>query len=68
MTLHEQALLLAHLDVEHEPYILQPRLRQILEQIRKPGHGLVGLLQRPELAYKIVVAVDELLVTPKTAL
>jgi hypothetical protein len=57
-----------YLDVQHHPDVFQSGLRKILEKVSKTRHWLMRLIQRSQLAQKLVVAVDELLIPAKASL
>ena len=57
-----------YFDIQQDPHIFQSRLCKILEQIRKPRHWLVWLFQRSQLTQKLIVTVDDFLVSAKTSL
>jgi hypothetical protein len=57
-----------YLDVQHYPDVFQSGLRQILEKVSETRHWLMRLTKRSQLAQKLVVAVDELLISAKASL
>lgn len=57
-----------YLDVQHYPDVFQSGLGKILKKVGQARHWLVRLVERSQLAQKLVVAVNELLVSAKAAL
>ena len=58
----------AYLDVEEDPDVFEPRLGEVLEQVREEGEGFVGLLRGPQGAKVAPVAVGNLFINAKGAL
>jgi len=64
----ELKLCSTYLNIQQYPNVFQSGLCEILEQVGEAGHGLMRFFQRSQLAQKLVVAVDELLIPPKATL
>jgi hypothetical protein len=63
-TMHETT----YLDIQQYPDVFQSGLCKILEEVGEARHWLMRFLERSQLAQKLIIAVNELLIPPKAAL
>nr|POE80892.1 hypothetical protein CFP56_56965 [Quercus suber] len=65
---HDRLRVVVELDVQQQPDLLQARLRQVLQDVPEPGHGLMGFRERAQRLELRPRLGDDLVRLPEAAL